>query len=184
MQGQEDHRRDHRVGHLVHRKGTELAAFDPSRDDAAEQPVRRLDHLGGVERRDLGEVAHLGHDDLVDAAGIGGADALPPGVGDVAQQFGCRARVGGKGLDALGDQRAQVVPDDRLEQLFLAWVVQVQRALGHAGAGRDLVGARGSKPFFDEQYQGRIEQFLRPRLFAALACGGRRGGRDGVHKMF
>ena len=39
-----------------------------------------LDDLVGVELRQLGEVAHLGDDDLEDAAGRAVADALPPGV--------------------------------------------------------------------------------------------------------
>jgi hypothetical protein len=63
----------------------------------------------------------------------------------------------------------------RLEQLFLAGVVEVQRALGDAGAGRHFFGAGGGKTFFDEQPQCRIEQLLRAGFLASLTLGRSRG---------
>ena len=81
---------------------------------------------------------------------------------------------------AFGDQARQVLQDDRLEQLFLARVVEVQRALGDAGGARHLFRARGGEALLDEQRQRGVEQFLRPRFLAALAqrrCG---FGRFGV----
>jgi hypothetical protein len=60
------------------------------------------------------------------------------------------------------------VPHHRLEQFFLAGVVQVQRALGDAGALRHFFGARGGIALLDEEGERRVQQFLRARFLAAL----------------
>jgi hypothetical protein len=70
---------------------------------------------------------------------------------------------------AFGDQARQVVPHHGLEELFLAGVVQVQRALGDASPLSHFVGARGRIALFDEESERRVQQFLRAGLFAALA---------------
>ena len=92
--------------------------------------VGRRGDLVDPELGDLREVAHLGHHQLEDARGAGLADPLPPEAEHVGEQLGGAALEGADDLHALGDLVHHVVADHFLEQLFLARVVQVERALG------------------------------------------------------
>jgi hypothetical protein len=96
---------------------------------------------------------------------------LPPGDEHVLQQGTHAAAVGLHLLGGVRDARRQVVFDHRLQQFFLAGVIQVQRALGHAGTQRHLLDARGSETLLDEQRQRRLEQFGGPGFLSALAAG-------------
>ena len=177
---QEQQRRDQRVDHVGHRDGAELAAVDAALDQLAEHAVARHRHLVDVELGDLGKVAHLRHHQLEDARGPRLANAFPPEPQDERQQVRGRALEGADDLDALGDLVDHVVPDHFLQQLFLARVVEVERALRNAGAGRDFLGACCREALLDEQVEGCIEQFLGTCFLAALAGrdGGGRGHRD------
>ena len=176
VQRHENQRRDERVHDVIDRQLAELAALDAALDRAAEQVVSRDDHLVDVELRDLRKVAHFGDHDLADARSGLAAEPFPPRAQQQRQQFGRRSFELLGDLRAFGDQRRHVVAHHRLEELFLARVVQIQRALRHAGARGNLFGTRGRKAFFDEQLERGVEQFLRARFLAALACG---GGDDG-----
>ena len=176
VDGHEDDRRHQRMRHLVQRQRAELAAVDAALHAAAEQAVGRDHDLVGVELCQLGEVAHLGEHDLVDGRRRRVADALPPGVQQLAQQVGAAAFELRRDLFALGDQARQRLPHHGLEEFLLARVVEVQRALGDAGALRHLFGARAGEALLDEQGQRRVQQFLRSRFLAALARVGLGGG--------
>ena len=144
----------------------------------AQQLVRRLHHLVGIKLGDVRKVAHLGDHQLEHPGGRAVIQLAPPIGQHTAQQVcGAALKAGGE-LDALGNAGRQVVADHRLEQFFLAGVVQVERALGHAGALGHLVGAGGGKAFFDKQRQGGVQQLLRACLFAAAPVGDV-GGRHG-----
>ena len=101
--------------------------------------------------------------------GAGLADPFPPEAQHVGEQLGGAALEGADDLHALGDLVHHVVADHFLEQLFLARVVEVERALGHAGARGDLLGAGGGEALLDEQVEGGVEQLLGPRFLAPLA---------------
>ena len=73
-------------------------------------------------------------------------------------------------VDALDDLVDDVLAHDLLQQVFLARVVQVERALRDAGPGRDLFGSRRREALLDEQVERGIEQLLRTRFLAALAA--------------
>ena len=72
------------------------------------------------------------------------------------------------------DPVRQVLADHRLQQLFLARVVQVQRALGDTRAVGHFFDAGGSETLLDEKLERCVQQLLRTGLLAALA--NREGG--------
>jgi hypothetical protein len=102
----------------------------------------------------------------------------PPAREQLPQQ------VGGGSLEAFGlldrglDRGRQVLADHRLEQVFLAREVQVQRSLRDSGARGDLVRSRRREALLGEQFERRVDELLRARLLAALAW---RSGA-GVHR--
>ena len=87
----------------------------------------------------------------------------------MGEQLGGAALEGADDLHALDDLVHHVVADHFLEQLFLARVVEVERALGDAGARGDFLGARGGEALLDEQVEGGVEQLLGPGFLAPLA---------------
>ena len=176
--GHEQHRRHQRLHGLAHRHRAELALRDAALDHAGDHPLGRLHHLLAVELADVGKIAHLGQHQLADARGARLADAPPPLVDQLRQQLAHRPVEAAHEVLAVGDLARDVLADHRLQQLLLARVVEVERALGGAGARRHLLGARGGEALLDEQLEGRVEQLLRAGLLAALTRR-RRVGQSG-----
>lgn len=58
--------------------------------------------------------------------------------------------LGGYGL-VFDDDRDDAFLDHRLEECFLVLVIEIERALGHAGAGSDIFQACGSEALFDKK---------------------------------
>src|SRR5689334_21267058 len=85
------HRRGEQVRERVRIDRAELAPLDAAPDDGGEGLAARLDDLGDVEARDLGEIARFRDDQLRDAGNARRADALPPGLEHEAQQLEARA---------------------------------------------------------------------------------------------
>jgi hypothetical protein len=71
--------------------GAELAAAMPRSSMRAIMRGAAVDDFFLVEDGQFGEIARLGHDQLDDARGLGGAQALPPGHHHLAQQVGAVA---------------------------------------------------------------------------------------------
>ena len=151
------HQRVHRI---VHVDLAELALGDAAAHDTTHQLVCRLDDLTGVVPGDVRKVAHLGDHQLEHTGCRAVVQVAPPIGQDAAQQFAGAAVEACGTHAALGNAGRQVVADDRLEQLFLAGVIEVERALGHTGSRGHLFGAGGRKAFFDEQGQRCGQQFL------------------------
>ena len=157
----------HRVVEVVVRNA-ELAALHAARDGGGEHRLAALHDLLEVELRDLGEVAGLAHHQLDHAGIVRGAHRLPPAMRDGAQQLG-GAHVGvSQQRLAFVDEGHQALLYYRLEQRLLVVVVQVQRALGDAGARRDILEARRRVALLDEQGERRGEQFHGARFLASL----------------
>ncbi|EWS54316.1 hypothetical protein X551_02895 [Methylibium sp. T29] len=172
VQHQEQHRRHQGMHHVVDRHRAELAAVDATLHHPADHAFGRQHHFVEVELRDVGEVANFRNDQLADARGAGLADAAPPLGHQVGQQLGRRPVEAAHDVLALGDLLRDVLADHRLQQFFLAGVVEVEGALGDAGARRHLLRARRREALLDEQIEGGVEQLLRARFLAPLAGGG------------
>jgi hypothetical protein len=127
-----------------------------------------VDDLFLVEAGQFREIVGFGHDELDDARRLGRAQPLPPGVDQLAQQVGAVAVEPGDGRFRLADDGHDITAHHGLEQLFLVFVIQVERAFRHAGAARDVFQACGGIATFDEQVDGCLEQLLGPRVFTAL----------------
>ncbi|EEF22379.1 conserved hypothetical protein, partial [Ricinus communis] len=165
---QGEHRGDE---HLGHRRDVDRAEFTP-RDAPFEHrrhgPGAAGDDFFLVKAGQLREIVRFGHDELDDAGSLGRAQPLPPGVDQLAQQVGAVAVELGDGRFRLPDHGHDIAAHDGLEQLFLVFVIQVQGALGHAGAARDVFQACGGVATLDEQVDGRLQQLLGPRVLTAL----------------
>jgi hypothetical protein len=77
-----------------------------------------------------------------------------------------------------------VLSNDSFEEIFFAFEIQKQRALGHSRASRYLFGFGGCKPFFNKQGQGSVEQLAGASLFSTLPLlvrVGVDGGEFGLH---
>ncbi len=168
---QEDQRRDQRVDDVGRVDRPELAAVDAALQQPASIACAGLDDLVDVELGDVREVARLRHHQLEDAATARVSPIRSHQRRSRAQQVGRGALEAGGSVDALDDQVDDVLAHHRLEQFFLARVVEVQRALGDAGARGHFFGAGGGEALLDEQVERRIEQFLRTGFLAALATG-------------
>jgi hypothetical protein len=86
-----------------------------------------------------------------------------------AQQVG---RAAGEAVDqarALLQDGHDAFLDHGLEQGFLAVEVQVERALRHPGACRDILQPRAGEAFFDEEFQCRRREFGGTGFLATLA---------------
>jgi hypothetical protein len=169
---QEQQRGHQRMDHVGDDDRPELAAVDAALHQLGEHRVRGLDDLVDIELGDVREVARLGHHQLQDAGGAGLAHPLPPEPKHPREQLGGGAVEVADQVDALDDPVDDVLAHDLLQQVFLARVVQVQRALRDAGPGRHFLRARRGEPLLDEQVERGIEQFLRTRFLAALATRG------------
>jgi hypothetical protein len=166
-----DQRRDERANRVVDVHRAELAAVDAALDGAREEPGAALDHFGVVEAGELGEVLRLRDHQLRYARVPGGADRVPP-AGDQRPQEVRRLALElvdpllGR-LDRADDARA----DHRLEQVFLAVEVEVDRALRDARALRDVVEPRGGVAALHEEVERGVEDLARARLLAAFEAG-------------
>ena len=170
-QHEENHGRDHGVDRVVDVDRRELAALDAALEDAAQQVMARPHHLAAVERGQLGEVVALAHHELGEARGLRGAHALPPDAHAVAQHVGGAALEGLELLVPLGEAAREVLDDHGLEELFLARKVKKERALGNTGPRRHFFGARGRKPFLDEEVERRLQELAGTRFLPTLALG-------------
>ena len=70
-----------------------------------------------------------------------------------------------------GDAGCEALRNQRVEQVFLATKVEIQRCLGDAGPRRNVFCTRSSKAFLDEQGQCRVQQLSRPLPLAPLPAG-------------
>ena len=162
------HRRQPQVdaGVDVHR--AKLALPRAALDDRPEQQRVAHHHFLLEEPGEFGKVAGLADHQLGDARQPGRAERRPPLAKESTEEF----RAGGIRLCdvALGrfEQRHDVLPHHRLEQVFLAGVVQVQRALADAGARGDVVEPRGGVALLDELVECGIEQLAGAGLLAAF----------------
>jgi len=101
----------------------------------------------------------------------GGADRVPPAGDQRPQEVGRLALEPVDPLLGLLDRPDDARADHRLEQLFLAVEVEVDRALRDARALRDVVEARGGVAALDEEIERGVEDLRRTGVLAALEAG-------------
>ena len=148
------HQRQHQgVDRVADIDASEFTLCDASANDAAEQLVGRLDHCAGIVLRDLREISHLGDHQLEHARGRAVVELGPPVDQHAAQQCPRAAFKPGCHVGAFSDSGRQVVADHRLEQVFLARVVAVQRAFGDTRMQGHLFSPGRRKAFLDKKLE-------------------------------
>src|SRR4029078_442380 len=121
---------------------------------------------------------------LWDAADARGANALPPAEQHHAYEFHGVAFELVDEAAHLCDRRYQAFAHHGLEELFLVVEVEVERALGDTGPGRDIFQARSRVAARDEYFQRGGGDFFRARVLAARPAGFGFGGcRHGENKI-
>src|SRR5207237_3094820 len=74
-------------------------------------------------------------------------------------------------LLALRDHGDDGLPDQRLEQRFFVFEVEIDRALGDAGATRDILELGGGKAPISEDLQRGADDLFRTGIFPAAPTG-------------
>src|SRR6266849_10137819 len=153
----------------VHRP--ELARLDTALEDAGHQPVATRHYFFVVEAGQLGKIVRFRHHQLWDADERRLADEAPVLAYETLEQF---ARAAGKRfgkLLALGDHRDDGLPDQRLEQRLFVFEVEIDRALGNAGATRDIFELRRGKAPIGEDLQRGADDLFRTGIFPTAPTG-------------
>ena len=137
-----------------------------------------------VEARDFGKIARLRDDQLGNAARCAWRRCAP--TSRTASCAAARSVLPSNWsilprISAIGDTSA--FAHHRLEQFFLVGEVQVERALGDAGARGDVLQARAGVAALDEQLQRGGGDFFRARLLAARPAGLGFGGERVMGKL-
>ena len=148
--------------------GPEFAARDAALEHAGHHAAAAVDDFFLVKAGQSGKLPASAMTSLMMPEVLVAPSSLPPGMDHLAQQLGAVAVELGDHVLGLADDGHDGVAHHGLEQLFLVGVIQVQRALRHAGAARDVFQPGGGKAPFDEQVEGRRQQFLGPRILAPL----------------
>ena len=164
-------------GQPAHQHGVaaaEHAVPHPPLQHAGKQGARTHHDIVVIEGSQLGEIARLGGDQARQAFQPRIAQYPPVAPQQVAQQ-GERIFVARFG-QFLGsnDVGHHGIFHHGPEQGLLALVVEEHRALGNAGAARDVFHARGGEAFLAEHLKGGGEKLGRACLLATLAQGGNR----------
>ena len=87
-----------------------------------------------------------------------------------AQPFRAAALGRGQHGARVGQHVLGIVGDGLLEQALLGLEIEINRALGHAGAGRDVFHPRRGEAALGEGVERRLENFARPLGLAARPC--------------
>ena len=150
----------------------ELAPFDAALHQPTDHLMGGQGHFVVEEARNFREVAGFSKDELHDATHLRLAEAAPPAFQHVGQQL--FAAAGGL-LDVvteLLDDRQDGGAHHGLEEVFLAGVIQVERALGHACTRGHVIQAGGGIAPGHEDFQRGVQQFAGALFLAALPGAG------------
>lgn len=161
---------EEQVGELLGGGRPELAPLDPVADDPAQGLHLRTDHLGAPAIGEVGEAADLREQHPDDLPGAPVLDHLRVFEGEVGAQdrHGGALRSGGEGRQVLARGTAHLVHRGK-EQVLLAREVQVDRALGDAGAGRHVVELGRHEAAAGEFLERRLHDLAGPLLLAPPA---------------
>src|SRR5437660_4273001 len=174
--------REFRGEHHVHRP--KLAVLDAALDYARHEAVPAGHHFVIVEARQLRKSCRFGHHQLGNTGERGLPDQLPVFPHQLFEQLAGAPREGLRQGFALGDHRYDGRPHHGLEQRFLVLEVEVNRALGDAGAAGHVGQRRARVAALDEYFERRRHELLGPRVFATLPArlGGALRGYCGVRR--
>ena len=133
-------RRDQQLRKARERVARQFAARRRAAHDRAQRRGHALDHLVIVELGELREPRAFGDDQPDHVLAAGAEDLAHEKVGDGFRDD-ARRQVGDlRGLDG-ADHRAQRRAHELLEQALLVAEVEIDRALGDAGAPGDVIEA-------------------------------------------
>src|SRR6266545_2163628 len=149
----------------------EFAGFDPALQYAPHQTMTAGDDFLVVEAGELREIAGFGNHQ----AGNSRERRLAHQPEILAHQlFEEIPRATGEGLGeglALLDDGDDRLADQRLEQRFFVFEVEVDRALGDAGATGDIFELRGREPAVGKDFERRGDDLLGPSVLATAPTG-------------
>ena len=158
----------------------DLAARDAELDQRAHAGEPARDHFAVVEIGDRRKARPLGDDQAHDVAAPRRRDLLDEGLGKPFEHVAHRSAGRRRRLQP-ADQRHDRGPDQFLEHRFLVLEVQVDRALGDAGAPGDVVEPRRGKAARDEFIHRRLDDRRAP-LGRALGAVGWRASAPAVRR--
>ena len=171
---------DHRGRDQDLRKARQLllldfAARDRKLDQRAHAGEAARDHFAVVEIGDRGKPRPLGHDQAHDVAAPRRRDLWMKASANPSSASRTDPLRPAAAMQA-ADQRHDRGADQLLEHRFLVLEVQVDRALGDAGALRDVVEPRRGKAARDELLHRRLDDRRAPLRRALGAVRGRGRG--------
>ena len=134
-------------------------------------------HFAVVEVGDRRKSRTFGDDQAHDVAAPRRRHLLDEGSGKPLHHVAHRCADGRRRVQPADDQRHDGGADQLLEHRFLVLEVQIDRALGDAGAFGDVVEPRRRKPARDELVHRRLDDRPAPlgRALGAVGCRRRRG---------
>ncbi len=145
---------------------------DAARDKSVKQAQASVDDFVAIETSQLGEVARFSNDDLGQHHTVTGADEIAYGRKHQDQEIARRSFIGQRAFGDGRDRGRKRFAHQRFEHRFLAFKVEIDRALGHTGAARDILHTCGGESLIREDGEGRIENLRRTSLFAAAPASG------------
>ncbi len=169
----EEKRANHAEDNVIHIDRTERTFLNAAPQDGRDQVDAAVGDGVEIEASQLREVPGLGDHELRDHAHGRGDHRLPGRQQSLEQNRG-RDGLGQERLDAR-EMLCHLAPDDRLEEVFLAGVVKVNRPLGHARPRRHVLKASRRKPTLAKAFQRRGHDLGRPGLLASPPASRRLG---------
>src|SRR5215469_15463023 len=160
--------RCHDAGHrIVDIDVSKLAGRDADLQYAAKQRHTAIDDFFAVKAREVRKIAGFRDDDLWNSARRR-AGEFGPAAYQLCEQGGGGLRLADSAQQRLAalEVRHQRLRDHRLEQFFLVREVEIEGALGDAGAVRHIVEPGRGKAMLGKASQRRVEDFAGASLLA------------------
>ena len=145
----------------------QFAALGSAREHVAQQRQATRDHLAMIERRDLGKACSLREHKTQDLLAARSQHLRAKEFKEPIEHQRDRRILLGNLFKAF-EHRARRHDYQIAEEIFLVGKVKIDRALGDAGARRDIIEASLGKALLREDIECRVEDLL-------AAVGGREG---------
>src|SRR6267143_6198368 len=171
--------RDHGVHHGRHRElrrdrhvhRPELARLNSALEDAGHEPVPARHDFFVVEAGQLGKIVRFRHHELRDSDERRFTDETPILAYEALEQLARAPSEGFGELLALSEHGDDGLPNQRLEQRFFVFEVEIDRAFGDASTARHIFELGGGEAPIGEDLQRGADDLFRTGIFPAAPTG-------------